>query len=116
MGWVRIKWLGCWCRRLIKLPLFPTLTCPVQNNNSTDCGAQYEYADEESYAEAEHENCGRAAAVATDGGAAVSHADSGTAVAAADGPAAAVSATKPGQATAVAVAGSGGSARSAAGL
>lgn len=71
-------------------------------------------ADHESYADAEHENCGRAAAVGTNGGAAVAHANTGTAVSAADGPAAAVTSTKPGQATAVAVAGSGGSAQSAA--
>jgi len=88
----------------------------MQPFNATDCGTEYEFSDDESYADAHQENCGRAAAIGTDGGAAIANASSGTAVASASGPATAASVTKPGQATAISVAGYGGSAKSFAGV
>ena len=94
----------------------PTPPPPLQPLNATDCGLELEYSDDGSHADAQEEHCGRAAALATNGGAAIADADGGEAVAAADGPAAAVSSTKPRQAVAVAVAGAGGSAKSAAGI
>ena len=87
---------------------------PRQDTNSTDCGGEWEWADEESYAAAQAQHCGTAVAMGTNGGVAVSQADGGAAASRADGQAGAVAKTAPGLASAVAVAGPGGSATSGA--